>query len=1518
MYSYRCSHAGVVLAVVTALPGCGGGTALILGTAGGDSGSGNPVTSNVLSEVVALQTREAPALLRFDLADAQAIPADVTIQFEVAGSPAESATMVAGEGPGGFRVTPHLESLATSPSGTTHFKLWDFAADLGNEGFRNNVSLKVRTGDTEKDLLFDMGIGNDPPILGNFQFPVGEQTGTVNLPFEVSDSSADIVAISVEFDDLRDSTGFLPVTFGTPLLAVEAAADGTEQQFSWVSEKELGAIETEVVLRFTPCDGVASGEPIVSPVLTIDNNGTPSVRISEVPILLHSDQRRGISVPFSLVDSESDPVTLVFQWTMETESFPSLPDNLGELHSILLDPSLRDSYQIASEYRLQYGGRLVPVDSSSDPSGSLAMLPELATSENGLLGLGTIGQDLEILRASHCPVDISSKWDTNPVSKPRAALPLGDGRTALVLDESLPGQWKLQEIRLSTGELIRTIVAMGAGFPSCMSPERMGKSVLIGIGTGVSEEWILYRVNLCDGAVSELIRSTDGPDKPRGELRSIQSLGSAAAVISTDQHLYDLTYIAGLAPFVTRIPIASGSLQEPWGLTLDPSRSRKRVYVADRAADQIVSVELGTRRVIPVASNGLPISAPQSLAFDHSGKQLMVVTDDPACPGLEIRGIAPGRFVDQDLDGSADAEVFELVRGLQGSQASLATGPDRLTIVSLPEANALAVGGGLEQVRRITAQGPVGPTVEVDPSFHPALLGKADPRLWRVRATISPLAGTPEGRKQVFVWDSSRDLDKGGRVLIRATPFDSERGTEGQTEFAKEILTDWDMPEIVSIGDASVTWGPNGVAVEDINADGALDIATANRFGNDLSLFLQDSVGGFPDLPQFTLGSTQSTEGPRDIQLADLDGDALVDVVSANSHSDSLTVFYQSETIGFSTLPDETLSTSMPPHMRDPVRLRCADLDGNGLLDVISVSPILGSSSGSLHIFYQETPREFADPISLPGAGKPNGLTTADFDRNGLLDIASADLLSHVHLWLQNAPRVFDPPVLLEGVGMQRPVSVIGADVTGDGLPDLAAAYEGDVLNGSEGGHLVFGQRDLTVFDQFGFASDDRPRAVNVGDFDRDGVSDLLFANRTPSELVLRESISNGTFGAPIVLKDSSLLQNPTEVTCADIDGDGCLEALSANADSNNITSVRRNRSSRFNTLETELGSTLLSFPADLDWDGLPDVVRDVFNASIGVQFQSGPGIFLPEPTVLSDPEGIVAEAYDSGDLNSDGILDVIVLDPGRKRLLLFFQTQPGEFLASGHSIRFSDDLGNFALGDLNADGRLDIAVSFSERTQAPLDLGGVVLQNDEGSFDDPVLTNTLPADAFVLVDDFLGDSGLEVAFLTESSVEVYELGQQNKILQVFSLPFVECSLVLWAMSKDLNRDGLVDIARTVLGSSSSATCMAAPGVEVYWQVSPGVFAPEPTSLKYRGMSSISAPRPFALRDIDSDGLPEVLVSELSPLDPHVFFQVAPGIFQHEVFPQPMSFGLPPVLFDMDRDGELDILASQDVVYGGH
>ena len=136
--------------------------------------------------------------------------------------------------------------------------------------------------------------------------------------------------------------------------------------------------------------------------------------------------------------------------------------------------------------------------------------------------------------------------------------------------------------------------------------------------------------------------------------------------------------------------------------------------------------------------------------------------------------------------------------------------------------------------------------------------------------------------------------------------------------------------------------GPGAVAVADLTGDGIPDIITADYKSNSVSVLLGNGDGTFQAPRILPVG-----DAPNDVIVADLRGDGKEDIVTANEADNTVSVLLGN---GDGTFQPQQ---SYPVGDR-PVSVAVADLTGNGILDIVAanhhdgtVSVLMGTGNGT-------------------------------------------------------------------------------------------------------------------------------------------------------------------------------------------------------------------------------------------------------------------------------------------------------------------------------------------------------------------------------------------------------------------------------------------------------------------------------------------------------------------------------------------------------------------------------------------
>lgn len=402
------------------------------------------------------------------------------------------------------------------------------------------------------------------------------------------------------------------------------------------------------------------------------------------------------------------------------------------------------------------------------------------------------------------------------------------------------------------------------------------------------------------------------------------------------------------------------------------------------------------------------------------------------------------------------------------------------------------------------------------------------------------------------------------------------------------------------------------------------------------------------------------------------------------------------------------MNQSVPRRYRASVRL----------VEVLALAMLAASTAAAL---------SFGDRQALAGDGRATALATADFDRDGRMDVAAAFDTDDVWVFLSRASG--DPT----RVGPLRPgaspSALLAVDVTGDARPDLIATNQLDntVV-------LLAGRGDGTFEVPRVVGSLSAPAGVAAGDFNRDGRVDLAVVSRYDDTLVVLRGETGGGFtaGDPIAVAGG-----PIGVASGDLDRNGALDlVVTVNIADSAAWIVLGQRDGSFATPVRVATGAIPGPPLlrELTGDDALDLaVAATGDDAIALLRGRGDGAFDPV-TLL--PVGAFPAAVAAADLDHDGRLDLISADCFDDTLSV---------------LRGSD--GGFAGADSVATGAMPIAVAAADvdRSRVPdlisLDAlaGGASLFRsaiDPG----PVCLGDCNDDGVVAIDDLVRGVGIAVS----------------------------------------------------------------------------------------------------------------------------------------------------------------------------
>lgn len=339
---------------------------------------------------------------------------------------------------------------------------------------------------------------------------------------------------------------------------------------------------------------------------------------------------------------------------------------------------------------------------------------------------------------------------------------------------------------------------------------------------------------------------------------------------------------------------------------------------------------------------------------------------------------------------------------------------------------------------------------------------------------------------------------------------------------------------------------------------------------------------------------------------------------------------------------------------------------------------------------------------SLAAGANPTILAVADFNNDGILDLAVANASTHeIQIMLGNGSGGFTTASTFS-VGSSAasvPTSIVVGDFNGDGLPDLLVGVSPDsivdVFLNQGGGNFNLVNTIPTVVN---------PVSMAVADFNQDGYLDFVVSNAEDNTVTLFLGQGNGSFWITSTLF-ATALSNPVQVVASDFNDDGIPDVLIVNANNNTLTVLPGKGTGAFGNAAAavKLSATPSGIAVgDFNADGKMDLAVVSATGTVTVFLGNGNDTFQAG---VSYATGAGADSIAVGDVNGDGFLDLVTANSTAGTVSVLLGTGTGTF---GAHTDFTAGAGaqSIVIGDFNNNGKLDFATA-----DATADVVSILLQ---------------------------------------------------------------------------------------------------------------------------------------------------------------------------------------------------------------
>ncbi len=436
---------------------------------------------------------------------------------------------------------------------------------------------------------------------------------------------------------------------------------------------------------------------------------------------------------------------------------------------------------------------------------------------------------------------------------------------------------------------------------------------------------------------------------------------------------------------------------------------------------------------------------------------------------------------------------------------------------------------------------------------------------------------------------------------------------------------------------------------------------------------------------------------------------------------------------------------------------------------------------------------------------------------------------------------------------------------------------------------MFLGHGDGTFNPQARYAAGLQSNYLTAADLNHDGCLDLLTANWQSNDVSVLMGHGDGTFSPA---ESYPMGDAPSAMIAVDLNGDYIPDLVTANEFSNDI-SVRMGKGDGTFGQETRFAAgndPFFGVAGDFNGDGRPDIAVSDYDTGppsvVAILLNNGDGTFQSPIYV---PVGDNPYRLATADLDHDGQLDLVVTNDGSNDLSVLLGKGDGTFQPEQ---RYPTGAGGYglAIADLDGDGQLDLVTANYRSDDITVYHG-----NANGTFEQMPTIDARSSQLSMATGEFNGDGFLDLADVNPSSnvVRIWLSNSGASFRNAYSYPVGDQPDKVLAV--DVNGDGRLDLIVANRGSND---------VSVLLGNGDGTFQPQ--QLYAVG----SLPGPMVIDHFNGDSWLDIAVADTGSGAVSILFNQGNGEFAPE---RRFSVGAEPVdliALDLGRNGHPDLVTA--------